>query len=324
MDGKMKILIAYDGSTCAKAALDDLMRAGLPREAEAIIISVTEPWLESALPGCEVVKAAFPSYISVGVKAAPAPVASPVETARELALEACTRVQTSFPAWDVRAEAHGGSPAREIIKKADEWQPDLIVVGAQGCSHLGRFLLGSVSQKVLTEARTSVRVARASAGGDFSPVRIIIGVDGSLGAEAAVSAVAARAWPPGSEARVIAVDDAGDPTLISRIAQPVAKWAAEHDKKAERAWVGKMIDEAVGKLLTAELTASSLIEEGDPKRVLVQEAEEWGADTIFVGSTGSSNRLQRFLLGSVSAAVVARASCSVEVVRQNTYGARHG
>jgi len=36
---------------------------------------------------------------------------------------------------------------------------------------------------------------------------------------------------------------------------------------------------------------------------------------FFVGSAGFSNRLERFVLGSVSAAVAARAHCSVEVVR---------
>jgi nucleotide-binding universal stress UspA family protein len=54
---------------------------------------------------------------------------------------------------------------------------------------------------------------------------------------------------------------------------------------------------------------------GDPKRVLVDEAETWSADCIFVGAKGMS-RVQRVLLGSVSGAVAARANCSVEVVRR--------
>jgi len=55
---------------------------------------------------------------------------------------------------------------------------------------------------------------------------------------------------------------------------------------------------------------------GDPKRVLVEESKRWGADCIFVGSMGFSNRVERFLIGSVSSAVAARAHCSVEVVRE--------
>ena len=41
----MKILIAYDGSRYAEAALDDLTRAGLPTDVEAHILSVAEVWL---------------------------------------------------------------------------------------------------------------------------------------------------------------------------------------------------------------------------------------------------------------------------------------
>lgn len=41
----MNVMIAYDGSDCASAALNDLHRAGLPREANALVISVAERWL---------------------------------------------------------------------------------------------------------------------------------------------------------------------------------------------------------------------------------------------------------------------------------------
>ncbi|MCV4785306.1 universal stress protein, partial [Escherichia coli] len=58
-------------------------------------------------------------------------------------------------------EACADSPAWGIIKRADEWQPDLIVVGSHGRTAIERFVLGSVSQKVLYEARCSVRIARA-------------------------------------------------------------------------------------------------------------------------------------------------------------------
>ncbi len=57
------------------------------------------------------------------------------------------------------------------------------------------------------------------------------------------------------------------------------------------------------------------IREGNPKRVLGDAAKEWGADSIFVGSIGFGNPFERFVLGSVSASVAARAHCSVEVVR---------
>jgi nucleotide-binding universal stress UspA family protein len=48
--------------------------------------------------------------------------------------------------------------------------------------------------------------------------------------------------------------------------------------------------------------------------VLITEAEDWDADCIFVGAKGMRG-IERLLIGSVSAAVAARAHCSVEVVR---------
>lgn len=48
MKDQMKLLIGYDGSECANAAIDDLRRAGFPREAQAIIFSVFKQWLPHA------------------------------------------------------------------------------------------------------------------------------------------------------------------------------------------------------------------------------------------------------------------------------------
>ena len=71
----------------------------------------------------------------------------------------------------------------------------------------------------------------------------------------------------------------------------------------------------VAELRAAGLVATPVVEEADAKQLLVQEAERWSADCIFVGAKVHS-ALERFLLGSVSATVAARAPWSVEVVRQ--------
>jgi nucleotide-binding universal stress UspA family protein len=59
---------------------------------------------------------------------------------------------------------------------------------------------------------------------------------------------------------------------------------------------------------------SSALERGDPKETLLYEARYWKADAIFVGCRGQG-RFARMLLGSVSAAIVDEAPCTVEVVR---------
>ena len=89
----------------------------------------------------------------------------------------------------------------------------------------------------------------------------------------------------------------------------------EEDNKEERAWAEGIAGEAEALLKGTEIKVEKVRRHGDPKRELPRAAEEWEADCIFVGSMGFSNRFERFVLGSVSAAVAARAHCSVEVVR---------
>ena len=54
--------------------------------------------------------------------------------------------------------------------------------------------------------------------------------------------------------------------------------------------------------------------DGVPKDVIVQEAREWGADLIVVGSHGYG-RMWSMVLGSVARAVLTDAPCSVLVAR---------
>ncbi|HEY6402998.1 MAG TPA: universal stress protein, partial [Blastocatellia bacterium] len=204
-----------------------------------------------------------------------------------------------------------GDPRAAIVDEAEEWAADLIVVGSHGRTALGRFFFGSVSQKVLHESGRSVRVARGRLEEPDTPVRLVIGVDGSEGADAAVEAVASRKWPAGSEAHIVSGAWAAPQLTSHRMVGPITNWIIE-----ETARVKKMIDKDIDKLKLAGLKTDAIVKDGDPKSLLIAEAESWGADCIFVGARGLG-RVERFMLGSVSSAVAARAHCSVEVVHDN-------
>jgi len=312
MKEHMKLLIGYDGSPCADAALDDLRRAGLPREAQAIVLSVFEQWLPHVVtnntaelsPGNSVsASSPVPGFGATG--------AEPVTETRALAVEATRRLQVHFPAWQIKAEEATGSPATEILKKASEWLPDVIAVGSQGRSGLGRFLLGSVSQKVANEAKCSVRVARGTAWKEGAPVRILIALDGSPGSEAAIAAVRMRMWPFETEVRLTTIIDRPS----ARIVGPLMLPRNDTGSAAHHKWVQKFVDAAAKTLHGAGLIVSSKIEEGDPKGLIIANAEEWGAECIFMGASCAGTSFEKFLLGSVATAVVSRAHCSVEIVR---------
>lgn len=302
MTEKMKILIAYDGSDGAKLALADLQRAGLPDEAEAIVLSAADVWI-LASPGDESQTPAYSKMYPDSWSKERKEAEQALDKARAMAAEAVQSIQSRFPAWDVRAEATADAPAWAVIKRADEWRPDLIVVGSHGRTAVGRAVLGSVSQKIVTHARGAVRVARGREETGDAPVRIVIGVDGSAYAELAVETARRRAWPAGSEALVVAAPELLMGGLV---------WSETFDD--EQTSADKIVTAAAEKLRESGLWVSTKVRYGDPKRVLVDEAEEWNADAIFVGARGL-RAIERFLLGSVSTSVAARAHCSVEVIR---------
>jgi len=316
MTDKMKILIGYDGSDCAEAAFDDLQKAGLPPVAEALVMSVTEVWLPAPPPSSyEVLAHADSVHIPADIPRVYYQDSPAGREAKQLAERGAARLRATFPGWEVKAEAAIGSATKELIRKADEWQPHLIVVGSHGRSMLGRLVLGSVSQGVLTYARSSVRVARGRSDEPNTPVRLIIGADGSPPSVTAVREVALRSWPPMSEVRVIAVNDPLTPTLVGRLIPPVGRMV-EESNQADREWLRKVLDNAAEDLASSGLKVSTETSEGDPKHELIETAETWGADCIFVGALGFTHSLERLALGSVSASVAARAHCSVEVVRR--------
>ncbi len=314
----MKLLIAYDGSRCAEAALDDLTHAGLPAKGAAIVISVAEVWLPPPPPSAvEIVEMAVTAKGPVGLERKYMEGSIAVNKAGELAAQAAARFQANFPDWTVEHEAVWGSPNWEIFSKAKEWDADLIVVGSHGRTALGRFFLGSISQWLLNEARCSVRVARGKIDEPDFPVRLIVGLDGSENADAAVDQIVARHWPEKSEVRVVVVDQPLEPTVVGEFIPPVRHSIAESNAE-ESEHSRRLAEDAAQRLRAKGLRADAVIRIGDPKHELVKFAEEWRADCIFLGATGLTNRLERFLLGSVAGAVATRAHCSVEIVRKKS------
>src|SRR5688572_18586741 len=231
----MKILLGYDGSESADAALNDLKRAGLPDEAEALIVSVADVFMPEATSNFEIAEQPFASErVIASLRLAQKQREQLLLQANALTTKAAERIRSYFPGWHVLTKVLAGQPSQELIARADEWKPDLVVVGSHGHSLAERILIGSVSKKIVTDSHHSVRVTRGSVErNDDGPVRIVIGVNGSSEAEYAVRAVGHRIWPEGTEVRIIAVDDGTSPARISRIL-PIAAATIrdEHEQSA--------------------------------------------------------------------------------------------
>ena len=311
----MRILIGYDGSESADVALRDLPHAGLPSEAEALIVTVADVMMTAEPLSYELVGPALVSGRASGIMFAQAQTLRAMKEAENFASHASDQVRTFFPGWKVRAEAVSGDPATELIRKADKWRADLVVVGSQGRSAVGRLLLGSVSKKLVTNLKSSVRVVRglSQSEADVAP-KILIGVDGSPGAERAVRSVGSRVWPADTEIRVVAVDDGTSPTSISAILPTTTEMITACNEESAVA-ARTMVEWAENELNAIGLKTSVIFRHGDAQRVLLDEARKFEADSIFVGSRQFSSAFERFSLGSVSTGLVTKASSAVEVVR---------
>lgn len=295
----MKVLVAYDGSSYADVAIDDLQWAGLPQDVDAIVLSAVE-WPLQAPRSWGMVETGFAEDLEQHIKAAE----RTAEAGRH-------RLQQYFPKWRIQAVASpAGHASTAILDKAEEWAADLIVTGTHGRSGLARVVLGSVSMKLAQNAPCSVRIARPRKAA--GPVRLVLGDDGSPEAEAALAEVCRRKWPADTEVRVVAVHE----VLVTTNAESLAMDAHLYDRinEDEHFRLKQVVKDGAGKCSARGIRSTGLVEEGDPKEALVREAKNWNAAAIFVGDRGMG-RVERMLLGSVPSAAVAHAPCTVEVVR---------
>lgn len=320
----MRVLIGFDGSDEAAIVLgDDLERAGLPVAAELLIVSVLDAWLPpEPSAGDEVPQV---------VKRHRAAVLAEVDRLRVRAEREADRLRAAHPRWRIAVEASADAPAWAIIRRAEmpfgrpsggssDARPDLVVVGSHGKGGLKRLLLGSVSHKVVSELRQNVRIARHSQRPKGAPPRIVVGVDGSEHALAAIDVIAARPWPTGTAVRVAAFEPVVDASAAYGPlwgGDPLGAEAMAAAMSAEDLGGARIAGEAADRLRSKhrDLAVEMVVRRGDPKHGLVQEAADWdeGADLLVVGAKGARG-IERFVLGSVSTWVAMHAACSVEVV----------
>ncbi len=221
------------------------------------------------------------------------------------------------------------SAAAGIVATADEWQADLIVVGARGNSlltnvsqpaaSLKAMLLGSVSRAVLHGARQPVLVVRGLPPADGVFPVLVCHHEVSVSAVAEV--IGMLHWPNTTHGRVIGVAE-------SLLAGPLPEWlekrvrdpdtaaiatAWEQEHAAERAALGTRLTAFQHVLPSPFRHNAPVIVEGNPAEQIVACAKVGGDALIVLGRT-PTDRFTRWLLGSTSEAVLTHAEASVLLV----------
>lgn len=146
----MKVLLAVDGSPCSDAAIDEVAERPWPEDTTIRILSA----FEMPLPPTPEAWALPPEYLDEIEAAGRENARRIVEVARE---KLVAKVKKSVA---IETKYVVGPAKTVILEEGDTWDPDLIVMGSHGYSAWQRFLLGSVSQGVVSHAKCSVEIAR--------------------------------------------------------------------------------------------------------------------------------------------------------------------
>ena len=303
----MKILFATDGSDSASNAAGMLTRFPFPVDRSAVVMTVFDSKLLAVGKHLDLDE----SQNRV-IKEAEQTLREDID---QLLADNASRLKDA--GWVCSTESRMGNPAEEIIKTADELQPDMIVLGSHGHKGVKHFLLGGVSDRVLRHAHCSVLIVkpstRLSAPPDDSsqhlPWRILVAYDGSNSAQEAISLCASLPLHKDAEISVVSVMP-----MIHMYHQDLRQqlnpiW--QQKKLAQK----KALEQAVNDLQwpTRQVT-TELLEGADVSQVILDIAKTRDIDLVVIGSKGRST-FERFMLGSITNYVAGHAPCSVMVVR---------
>ncbi len=142
-------------------------------------------------------------------------------------------------------------------------------------------------------------------------MNILLAVDASSASQAAINQVAARPWPAASRFLILTVVENLDPPILGLAGEEL------------RARAQQLAEVAAAHLRSHQLQAKAVIAVGDPKTEILDHAAALAADLIVVGANGLG-AMERFLIGSVSRAVLRFAPCSVALVRETATEASAG
>ncbi len=142
----MKVLIALDDSKYGRAALESVYSRSWAADTRFMVVSVLEEPYGLAIENFG------PSYEAAHDYEK--------EKLRKLVEDAMAYLLGRFPHNRLEGRVVEGCARDAIIRQAEDWEADLIVMGSHGRSGIARLLLGSVAQAVLQKSPCSVEIIK--------------------------------------------------------------------------------------------------------------------------------------------------------------------
>jgi nucleotide-binding universal stress UspA family protein len=193
-----------------------------------------------------------------------------------------------------------GSPAEVIVSMAEEQHADLIVMGARGLGPIKERLLGSVSHRILTLAPCSTLIVN---GPVKAMKQILLPLEGSFDAEAAIRFLQVKPFHEAVELTLMTVLPSTEPPWPDD-----AKAAAASTEILEKQ--AEYVETVAERLRAIGYQAHGVAVVGTPSTMILQQATTLRSDLILMGTRGRQG-ISRFVLGSVSHAVLHKMPCPV-------------
>lgn len=204
-----------------------------------------------------------------------------------------------------------GNPASTIVDYAERYDYDLIVLPTHGRTGISRYLLGSVTEKVVRLSDVPVLTARMRPDEQltFPYENILIPTDGSAGSKAAAKHGLALAATLDATVHVLSVVD--DTSLGVDVRSVLSE--AELERPATDA-----IEDVAMEADEYELaTIQTHVEHGSPAEVIRESIETNDIHAVVMGTSGRRGA-DRILLGSVAEKTVRSAPVPVITVGAST------
>lgn len=213
----------------------------------------------------------------------------------------------------VVSEVLQGDPYKMIVDYSEQSAIDCIVMPTHGRRGIQRFLLGSVTERVINTA--SVPVIAVNPQKDraltYPCQHLLVPTDGSRGAELAVTEGIAVANATGATLHLLHVVETGS-------LGPDARSTLKEGELPERA--NDIMAEVAKTVEAASLDAvTSAIECGEPSREIRTYMEENAIDLAILGTHGETD-FSRYVMGGVSAKIVRTSPVPVMWVREPESG----
>ncbi len=207
-----------------------------------------------------------------------------------------------------------GPVAESIIDSAAEYDVDLIVMSSHGRSGIGRWVYGSIAEKVLRQAPCAAIIQQSKVNVPmFSNKRILVTLDGSTLAERVLDMVRDIAQATGSELILLRVTGVIQ-LAIDSVDPLVMKQDLDKLEERERVEAKEYLAHVQQKLAATGLVVNSKVISGPVAETILSYAEENDVDLIAMSSHGRSG-VGRWFYGSVAEKVLRGAHSAVLIKR---------